>query len=341
MRSMTTRLLSSFFSIVLVFSISISFVDAKKRIQLSSASVPKKIKTRKFVKNLNEIFKNPASHVAIMPYDNPVGAPLIKPLTSLYQSEKKELRFVFIVPGYNNALWYKKNLESIFMQNYCNYHIIYIDDASTDGTDRLVQDFVKEWGMESRFTLIKNKERKYMAYNRYMAVHLCADTDICIALDGDDWLAHDQVLTYYNKVYQDKNVWMTYGSYTCFPSGDQGRVCARLPDKVIQKNSIRQNRWTASHLKTFYAWLFKLIPVECFKYKDTFFTGSTDLAMMYPMLEMAHFYSKFVSQKTYVYNCLDQRIQSASIESLKAHRKKMGDYLRAQKPFQPIKINDV
>ncbi len=227
------------------------------------------------------------------------------------------------------------------MQNYRNYHVIYIDDASTDGTDRLVQDFVKEWGMENRFTIIKNKERKYMAYNRYMAIHLCADTDICIALDADDWLAHNEVLAYYNKVYRNKNVWLTYGSFMRFPSGDPGLACARLPDKVIQKNSVRKERWMTSHLKTFYAWLFKLIPVEQFKYEDTFLAGATDQAMMYPMLEMAHSYSKFIAKKTCMYNCPDDETMSPSMLAVKEYRKKIGDYLRAQKPFRPIKINGI
>ena len=203
-----------------------------------------------------------------------------------------------------------------------------------------MEDFVKEWGMERRFTLIKNKERNYMAYNRYIAVQLCADTDICIALDADDWLKNEHVLSYYNKVYQDKNVWLTYGSYVRFPLGERGLACVQISDKVIRKNSVRKEQWTASHLKTFYAWLFKLIPVEHFKFEDNFLSGSTDLAMMYPMLEMAHFYSKFISKQTCVYNCGDHETPTPAMLAIKEHRKKIGDYLRAQKPFRPIQIRD-
>ena len=41
-----------------------------------------------------------------------------------------------MVPTYNNVaeLRYISNLNSIFQQNYKNYHIVLIDDASIDGT---------------------------------------------------------------------------------------------------------------------------------------------------------------------------------------------------------------
>ena len=46
-----------------------------------------------------------------------------------------------MVPSYKNAktMLYKRNLDSIFMQNYTNYKVIYIDDNSPDGTGQFVQ----------------------------------------------------------------------------------------------------------------------------------------------------------------------------------------------------------
>ncbi len=48
-----------------------------------------------------------------------------------------EKPFVFIIASYNNSEWYKNNLDSVFAQDYENYRIIYIDDASPDGTGHL------------------------------------------------------------------------------------------------------------------------------------------------------------------------------------------------------------
>ncbi len=292
-------------------------------------------------KDLNIFFNDPASYIVIKPYQQE-SPPEVKKTTikkqlfSLYQAPQKELKFVFIVPSYNNAKWYKRNLASIFNQKYDNYHVIYIDDVSTDKTADLVEAFVEERGMKERFTLIKNKERRHMAYNRYLGVHSCNDTDICIALDGDDWLKDTDILSYYNSIYQDKNVWVTYGSFIRFPSNNKGSACGAISSQAIKKNKIRGEKWTASHLKTFYAWLFKQISIENFKYQDEFLRGATDLAMMYPMLEMAGNYSKFIPKITCVYNCRNQDAKGRSEEREK--RKKISTYLKQQPPAQPIFI---
>jgi glycosyltransferase involved in cell wall biosynthesis len=51
----------------------------------------------------------------------------------------EELPMVFVIPSYNNAQWYAKNLQSVLHQNYRNYRILYVNDASQDGTDTLVE----------------------------------------------------------------------------------------------------------------------------------------------------------------------------------------------------------
>ena len=42
--------------------------------------------------------------------------------------------FTFIITSYNCEKWVESNLNSILSQNYENYDIVYIDDASTDYT---------------------------------------------------------------------------------------------------------------------------------------------------------------------------------------------------------------
>jgi len=45
---------------------------------------------------------------------------------------------VVVIPSFNNARWCRRNLESVLDQAYPLYRVIYIDDASTDGTPDLV-----------------------------------------------------------------------------------------------------------------------------------------------------------------------------------------------------------
>lgn len=46
------------------------------------------------------------------------------------------MRMCVVVPSYNNIPnnRYKKILNTIYYQNYSNYHIVFIDDCSTDAT---------------------------------------------------------------------------------------------------------------------------------------------------------------------------------------------------------------
>jgi len=71
-----------------------------------------------------------------------------------------ERNMVLVIASYNNKNWYKKNLDSVFTQQYENYRIIYIDDNSPDKTGKLVEEYILKKGQTSRTTLICNKNRQ-------------------------------------------------------------------------------------------------------------------------------------------------------------------------------------
>jgi len=120
-------------------------------------------------------------------------------------------------------------------------------------------------------------------------------------LDGDDWFPNDNVLTRLNEVYSGEDVWLTYGQYTNHPMGGVG-VAAPYPQSIIESNSVRSYTWGASHLRTFYAWLFKKIKKDDLMRDGIFFPMTWDFGMMFPMLEMAGKHSKYLSDILYVYN---------------------------------------
>lgn len=67
-------------------------------------------------------------------------------LYELSKYNKDQLRFCLVVPSYNNvkSKLYLRNLDSIFMQDYQNYHVVYVDDASPDHTGEFVEKYIKE-----------------------------------------------------------------------------------------------------------------------------------------------------------------------------------------------------
>jgi glycosyltransferase involved in cell wall biosynthesis len=209
--------------------------------------------------------------------------------------------FVIVVPSYNNSEWYKRNLDSIFAQTYAAYHVLYVDDCSTDGTADLVEAYSAVWGYADKITIIKNSARYGMLYNLYTAVHCCPDDVIIVVLDGDDWFAHNGVLASLNSVYQDAEVWMTYGQFAEYPSGKKG-FCAPIPDYIASAHAYRLYDWVSSHLKTFYAGLFKQIPRDYFLRKGAFLRSAGDCATMFSLLELASVHVKYIEDVLYIYN---------------------------------------
>ncbi|MDR3646005.1 MAG: glycosyltransferase family 10 [Candidatus Babeliales bacterium] len=211
-------------------------------------------------------------------------------------------KFIIVVASYKNKYWYQRNLDSIFMQDYDNYEVLYYDDMSPDKTGELVEKYVKERKQEHRCKVIRNTERAGCPLaNHYKAIMQCAPTDIIVCVDGDDSLANNNVLTYLNNVYQDPNVWVTYGQFSAYPRNQVGWA-AQVKQEVIDTNRFRDTDWVTTHLKTFYAGLFQQIKKEDLLFEDKFFPMAGDLAFMFPLMEMAGNHSKFIPEVLYIYN---------------------------------------
>ena len=211
-----------------------------------------------------------------------------------------ENNFVIVIPSYKNKKWCRKNLLSALNQRYENFRIIYTDDCSPDGTGEEAEKVIAQHDKKNRVTLIKNQERKGAMRNMYEMVHSCDDEEIIVVLDGDDWFANSGVLTRVNKEYE-KGMWMTYGQYRSYPDNRIG--CSRtIPQNIRDTNRYRRFRWCSSHLRTYKAWLFKRIKPEDLQENGEWLDMSSDLAAMFPMLEMAGNHHSFISDVLYFYN---------------------------------------
>lgn len=224
-----------------------------------------------------------------------------------FYSKKKQLPFVIHVCSFNNKKWVEKNLDSIFAQKYDNFRVIYVDDQSEDQTAQAVQAYIDAHGCSHKLTLIANNKRQRKLKNMYDTIRLCDDNEIIVQVDGDDWLCDPHLLARLNHLYQSQDIWLTYGSYNDYPSGERG-YCQPTPQEWIEKKLFRSRKWLYMHPRSFYAWLFKMIHVEDHitelvkGHQGVFYPSADDQSSFWPMLEMAGHRFAYLPEITYICN---------------------------------------
>lgn len=287
---------------------------------------------RKMVKRL--LYENPICCYAAKKI-HAYNSSLKVPLSSREQLVEK-CRFVIVIPAYNALEFCRKNVLSAIEQRYTNFRIHYIDDSSTDGSFDAVKSLIAYANPKISFTFQSNEKNQGALKSLYDAIHNFADDEIVVSLDGDDWLAHDRVLQILNAAYFQNDTWMTYGQYIECPSYTLGS-CRALPKQLLtpsQSHKIRKYPWVTSHLRTFYAGLFKKIRLEDLIWDGELARVSWDFAMMLPMLEMALEKAKFISDILHVYNN-DQPLNDHKLRP-KAQQD-AEHYFRSLKPYKPLK----
>lgn len=211
-----------------------------------------------------------------------------------------EKPIVVVIPSYNNIKWYKGNLDSVFMQNYSNYRVIYVNDCSSDGTGQAVDNYINDNNLQDRVQVFHNLERCGALANLYGAIHSCQDEEIVAALDGDDEFYHPNVLKQLNEVYSSGEVWFTHGTLVEYPMGNV-TWCEPIKPEAIANRTYRKYK-CPSHLRTFYVWLFKKIRLQDFLIRGEFLPMAWDMAIMFPLAEMAEERHAFIKEPNYLYN---------------------------------------
>lgn len=267
---------------------------------------------------------------------------------------QEKTHFSIVITSYNNEAWIDRNLASVQKQDYQNYDIIYVNDASTDKTHEIVEKLIKKQRLEDRCTYIRNPARAGSLANHYQAVHhYCSDESVAIMLDGDDELAHPYVLSLLNKYYKNEDIWLTYGQYIRWCKQCQQdpiattKQCkhlpglgwsAPIPEKIIENHAIRHYKWVTSHLRTFKAWLFKHIKLKDLIHEHYFFDIGTDIPAMIPMIEAAarHGHVAFIPTILYIYN-RDNPISCWKKQAPTKHKTDTKKIIATRRPYPSLK----
>ena len=205
---------------------------------------------------------------------------------------------IIVTTVYNAAKYVDKCIGSIMGQSLTDFKCYITDDISTDNSVSIIKDLIKD---DERFILIENKIKFYQPGNYDQVIRNnpeIDDNDIIVEIDGDDWLPSSSVLKRVEELYNDNDVWIANGSFRY----SDGRVGFAAPPKSIE--NIRNEAFTASHLRTWRAFLWRAIDQDYLKDDNgIYWEVAGDLAFMYPMIEMAgNEHYRFMSEINYIYN---------------------------------------
>lgn len=205
---------------------------------------------------------------------------------------------IILTTLYNAEKYVEQCISSIMGQSYRDFKCYITDDLSTDNSVSLVKELIKD---DDRFILIENKKKMYQPGNYDQVIRNNSDildNEICLEVDGDDWLPNANVFSQINEIYKNENIWITNGSFR-YSNGQMG-----FSSRQKLTNNLRHDVMTCSHLRTWRAFLWRAIKENDLKDENgEYWKVAGDLAFMFPMLEMAgdkHYF--FINYVTYIYN---------------------------------------
>lgn len=236
-----------------------------------------------------------------------------------------------ILTGFYNAENYiEKSILSIMGQRFKDFKCYITHDLSTDKSVSIVKNLIKD---DNRFILVDDNDKKlYQAGNFDKIIRYnenISDNEVIVEVDGDDWLPDSNVLTRINKLYEDENIWIANGSFK-YSTGASG-----FSQPQTNFSNLRKNRFTASHIRTWRAFLWRKIKEEDLRDENgNYWQWSGDLCFMFPMLEMSgeeHY--RFMSEINYIYN------ENNPINEHKVNMDMVNDHatkIRNKKPYDKL-----
>ena len=207
--------------------------------------------------------------------------------------------YKFTIPCYNCERWIDQCVNSVLSQKNTNWEAVIVDDGSTDKTPEMLE----------RYKNISQIKVVRFEKNRGSAIGSIVEAtnnmsmnpdDVIINLDGDDMLSDQNVLSYLDQVYADKNILMSYGQYEPMTHGYHN-FCQPLHNSRTYRKS---GAWVVSHMRTYKKKLWNHIKDSDLRDDDgEYYRMAGDAALIFPLIELSGLHRiKFVSQVLYLYN---------------------------------------
>ena len=114
-----------------------------------------------------------------------------------------------VMPLYNVENFLKQSLDSVVNQTFRDIEIICVNDASTDGTLSMLEEYASK---DDRIKIITNEINQHCGGARNVGLKYVTG-DYFIILDGDDWFELDLLESLYEKITKDQSEIAVCGYY--------------------------------------------------------------------------------------------------------------------------------
>ena len=148
-----------------------------------------------------------------------------------------------IVPNYNYEAHIEERLSSIIHQSYPIYEIIVLDDASVDGSVRIIKEQLVSCGLDN--TLIINPSNSGSPFHQWHRGALAAKGDYLWIAEADD-VAERGFLETVVRAFEDPDVLISYCESV--QVDENGMVLAN--DYRYYLNDISEEKWKANYVKS-------------------------------------------------------------------------------------------
>ena len=145
-------------------------------------------------------------------YLTPDNSSSVFPSESLYWPRKAvsldfRPKVSVIVPSYNHARFLRQRLDSIYQQTYSNFEVILLDDASTDESQFILEEYRQRYPRITR--CVFNEENSGGVFNQWRRGLEIASGDLVWIAESDDYCS-ENLVSGLMKYFADEAVMLAY-----------------------------------------------------------------------------------------------------------------------------------
>lgn len=143
--------------------------------------------------------------------------------------KEKQPLISIITPVYNIENYLVRCLESILSQTWQNWELLLVDDASTDQSIRICEDYEKR---DHRIRLFRQEQQRGAGAARNKALEMAQGEYICF-IDGDDWVEPGFCATLYQTLTSNHAEIATCGYWENYPQDHFSKIHAAKATRLI------------------------------------------------------------------------------------------------------------